>query len=1037
MHCCGARRLWVFAAIFASGSAYAGPASGVSVGQSTDKLGTIDLPSGMRIVIEEDHSKPVVAVVAVINAGAAEDPVGKEGLAHLVEHLTFRAKPDGKVRRSNQLDFAGAASWNASTTHDLTTYMVVGPKEALKNLLVIEGGRLMGPLAGVDERAFDVEREVVKNEMSDREEQGQPSAVQALLYEVLYPEGHRYHRPVVGTPATVSALSLADAQAFVQKHYVPSNVTLYVAGDVDLATIHQLFGATLPEHFAVAPPSGPVKPPVRLPKDAPVVPAVPAARPVKTVKAPVARPMLYIAWSLPHGSGLDGTLERAIRSGIEAYSVWGSRNSDIESIQATLVAGRDSSTLLCAVTLKEGRRPEKSLEKVLDEFHRFSEPGASTSGSNVGQIDSNRSDSTLAGGSGGRFLAPQSGRMSGNEGGDNIGFSTQVQNATGSVTPVSVQVARLKMTAVVGEVVETESVLARAEDRATLAHWTGDSSAWDKDLSALTDLGASKWEAFTLEWLSRNRARAVFVEPSGVTSVTIEDGPPVVFAADDVRAKIASGALKTYAHGPVGDIQSLTLKNGLQVLLVRRLGAPSVAAAVGVRGGGATAEPLGVAQLVGRLATPTEVGNGPPSQFGGSLAYTITPDATYVDGRAASGNLENLLAVLSDTVQSLHIDDGVRWAWNELVDGKRRSDASPNAEAERKFLAEVYPGTAMGRTALADNFKQLGPSDLQKWVDRTFRANNAVLAVVGDIDVKEAEKLVRDSFEGWKGDRSPKAPKAGARRGSLSDQAGPVPISWTSGRSVVSAAVAGAIDAGQTEKLRSSAEEAAKAEAPLPMTSQRTGAEASLGTLSERTGPVRVVVIERPGAPETEIRVGCSIEPRGQESDLAAMRLLGTRLRTKLGTLARSTLGGSDGFSGGATVQRQAARLDVAGTVDGRALIAVLGAARKEVAALADLKATEDELALLKWRQGIAWAGGYTTNAELAQGLVWTRLADLPVDLMQNYPDLLAAVTLEDLTRVAAECRKTAVLLVSGDPAIVDKALLATEGSAMLLRQGH
>jgi predicted Zn-dependent peptidase len=249
--------------------------------------------------------------------------------------------------------------------------------------------------------------------------------------------------------------------------------------------------------------------------------------------------------------------------------------------------------------------------------------------------------------------------------------------------------------------------------------------------------------------------------------------------------------------------------------------------------------------------------------------------------------------------------------------------------------------------------------------------------------------------------------------------------------------VAGAIDAGQTEKLRSSAEEATKAEAPLPTTSQRTGAEASLGTLSERTGPVRVVVIERPGAPETEIRVGCSVEPRGEESDLAAMRLLGSRLRTKLGTLARSTLGGSDGFSGGATVQRQAARLDVAGTVDGRALIAVLGAARKEVAALADLKATEDELALLKWRQGIAWAGAYTTNAELAQGLVWTRLADLPVDLMQNYPDLLAAVTLEDLTRVAADCRKTAVLLVSGDPAIVDKALLATEGSAMLLRQGH
>jgi hypothetical protein len=64
---------------------------------------------------------------------------------------------------------------------------------------------------------------------------------------------------------------------------------------------------------------------------------------------------------------------------------------------------------------------------------------------------------------------------------------------------------------------------------------------------------------------------------------------------------------------------------------------------------------------------------------------------------------------------------------------------------------------------------------------------------------------------------------------------------------------------------------------------------------------------------------------------------------------------------------------------------------------------------------------------------VWTRLADLPLGLIQNYPDVL--VTTQDLTRVAAACRKTAVLMVSGDPAIVDKALLATENSAMLLHQ--
>ncbi len=966
---------WALLALAAlvPGHANASPTSGVKLGESKDKLGTIDLPSGMRIVIEEDHSKPVVAVVAVIDVGAAADPVGKEGLAHLVEHLSFRAKPDGKLQRANQLDFAGASSWNGTTTHDLTTYAVVGPKEALRNLLVIEGGRLMGPLAGLDQRGFELERDVVKSELNDRDERGEASGPDGPLFAALYPDGHRYHRPVKGTTASVSALTLADAQAFVQEHYVPGNVTLYVAGDLDLASIHELFGKTLPEHFAVAPPSGAVKPPARLSAVPPAVPALPAPQPTLTLKAPVAGPMLYIAWSLPRGYAADGALERGVRSALEAAPVWATSNSDIQSIGTTLLAGREGSTLICAVALKEGRNPEKSLEGVLDQLHRFSDPAALT-GPLVAHDTSVRLDATS---SGGRMLAAPSSYMAQpgapmssqpNTGGDSA-LSTQVGGHRAADVPSDVQVARFQMTAIVANAAETESVLSRAVDRATLTHYTGDSSTWDKDMTALTDIGPSTWENFTLKWLSRDRARAVFVEPSGSTSAQMPraGGTPPVFAADEVRVKIASGALKTYAHGPVGDIQLLTLKNGLQVLLVRRLGAPTISATLGVRGGNATAEPLGVEPLAVLLGKPLQTGNGPPAQFGGSLAFTTGADASYLEGRAASGNLENLLAVLSDTVQSLHIDDGVIWSWKALVDGRRRADATANVEAERKFLAEVYPGTALGRTAQASTIEKLGPRDLQHWVDQAFRPHNAVLAVVGDIDVKEAEKQVREYFDGWKGAREPKA-------------------------------------------------------------------EADVGTLTERHGPVRVLAIDRPGAETTEIRLGCSVQPKSQ-ADMVAIRMLGARLRTKLGSLARSTLGGSAGFSGGSALENQAARVDVGGSVDGRSLVAVLGAARQELAGLEDFKPTEDEVALLKWRQGIAWNGSYTTNAELAKELVWMRLADLPADLLQSYPELLAAVTPADLTRLAAECRKTAVLMVSGDPAVVDKALLATE-SSMMLRHG-
>ena len=324
--------------------------------------------------------------------------------------------------------------------------MVVGPKEALRNLLVIEGGRLMGPLAGLDQRSFELERNVVQNELTDCDERGEPSSAQGPIFEALYPDGHRYHRPVAGTAASLSRLTLADAQTFAEQHYVPSNVTLYVAGDVSLSNIHELFGRTIPEHFAVAPASGPVKPPIRLSKDVPPVAALPVARPPVTLQAPVAGPMVYLAWSLPRAYGANGALLRAIRSALAADRIWMSANSAIKSIRTTLVAGREGSTLVCAAALKQGRDPEKILEKILDQIHRFSETDA-TSGPKDGEEDVGFQDSAAG------YFKPDSARTMG---------------TAGLCATVDVQIPRYKMTAVVDYAMEMESVLQRAVDRPSL-----------------------------------------------------------------------------------------------------------------------------------------------------------------------------------------------------------------------------------------------------------------------------------------------------------------------------------------------------------------------------------------------------------------------------------------------------------------------------------------------------------------------------------------------------------------------------------------
>jgi len=124
--------------------------------------------SGLRILVEQDSRRPVVAVVALVGSGGAGDPKGKEGLAHMVEHLTFRAHAEQRPSRWSQLEAAGAGRLNAFTSFDTTVYHEVAPRESLGELLRIEGERLANPLQGVTPEVFAVEREVARNELRQR-----------------------------------------------------------------------------------------------------------------------------------------------------------------------------------------------------------------------------------------------------------------------------------------------------------------------------------------------------------------------------------------------------------------------------------------------------------------------------------------------------------------------------------------------------------------------------------------------------------------------------------------------------------------------------------------------------------------------------------------------------------------------------------------------------------------------------------------------------------------------------------------------------
>jgi zinc protease len=895
------------------GTAFAGPPApgNIVLREIPYQVRVLVLPSGMRILVEEDHSRPLVAVVAVVDVGAAADPAGKEGLAHLVEHLAFRARQDGKHQMSSLLDFAGVGNWNATTSHDLTEYYSVGPKESLPALLALEGARLLHPVAGVDAKTFDVEREVVRNELHERDENAQVVAVWTKLYAALYPAEHPYSRAVIGSDQSLSALTPGDAEAFVKKHYLPQNITLLISGDLDAQQIGKLLDANFPAQFLDAPPGGKT-PGARLPTTAPPVPAPPPRKPLETVSAPADGPTLYIAWSLPRAYDSDSYIQNFLASAVAQEAGGAFRTeSDVVGISTFVDRGRQSSTLIVEVQLGEGKNPEKSGERIIDQLINLWEP-APTGLTDVVNKARER-----------RFL-------------------------------------RLRGTALVRVAESGEALTTRSQQRAELFHLTGDPRSFTRDLAGLSQLSSAKFERYTYEWLTRDRARMVFVQPSASPRPeTDAAGRSLVFGpADENRFVVPPGALQTFVHPLVVDQQSFKLANGLEVLLVRRRTAPTVAVTLAIRGGTATAEPFGVPVFAEYFARPHFPDFGRPSDFGATFTQRAGVDTSYIQFTGASGNLENLLELAAKLIDTLHVDDSIRGWFRTYVAPSLIADEQRFSErAERRFLEAVYAGSSYGKTPLSADLEKLSSSDAQRWIGRVLRPRNAALVIVGDIEFDQAKQMVGDWLGGW----------------------------------------SGAADS-----------------APRPVSAP-----------SARPTGTQIVRTDRPGAKQTELSMGCSL-PQLPPKDLVALRMLGERMRRRMGEFARSTLGGSYGFQGGATLHREAALIEVSGAVDERALTRALALARKELEELGHLEVPDDEVARLQWRLGIASDVAYQRNSALGSYLAWTRAANLPIDFVEKYPTTLAEVTSADLTRLAAVCARTATLGLLGDPNVVERALKAT-----------
>lgn len=196
-----------------------------------------ELSNGMKIVVVENHRAPIVSHTLFVRVGAADDPVGKSGLAHYAEHMLFKGTQKVSGEEYDRRIAALGGKNNAYTTADFTAYYVNAPVEALEQVMALESDRFMD-YAFTDAQA-ETELKVISEERRLRVDSNPASLLSEQMGAVSYLM-HPYRIPIIGWANDIARLTPTDIRHFLERNYQPSNMVLMVAGDVTPTDVRRL-----------------------------------------------------------------------------------------------------------------------------------------------------------------------------------------------------------------------------------------------------------------------------------------------------------------------------------------------------------------------------------------------------------------------------------------------------------------------------------------------------------------------------------------------------------------------------------------------------------------------------------------------------------------------------------------------------------------------------------------------------------------------------------------------------------------------------
>ncbi|HEV7860059.1 MAG TPA: pitrilysin family protein [Pyrinomonadaceae bacterium] len=220
--------------------------TGVTFVTEADGIREYKLANGMKVLLVENRVAPVATVLVVYKVGSRNEAVGYTGSTHLLEHMMFKGTPtfnrDKNTQISATLQKVGA-DFNATTWYDRTNYFETVPSDQIELAIKLEADRMRNSLIADADRQSEMT--VVRNELERG--QNEPSEVlDEAVYAAAFRE-HPYHHPTIGWRTDVEGVPTARLKTFYDTFYHPNNSTAIIVGDFErghtLSLINKYFGA--------------------------------------------------------------------------------------------------------------------------------------------------------------------------------------------------------------------------------------------------------------------------------------------------------------------------------------------------------------------------------------------------------------------------------------------------------------------------------------------------------------------------------------------------------------------------------------------------------------------------------------------------------------------------------------------------------------------------------------------------------------------------------------------------------------------------